>query len=756
MPATAPLLDRREFLRNGAIVVGGLTLAPLLVHGSPSETASTPAPASPDSDLWFRRPLRILQTVLREPDARGYDAAAVVRYLQDIACNTLVINGGGIVDFFRNPLPLANPDPFMGDRDLLHDISTACRAAGIRVIARVDYRGVEERLYRLHPDWFAVAADGGPLLLDYTQPKLCAGCYTCYYRNEHGEELIRYLLDHYPIDGIWHNSVAVAGICHCPRCRDAFAADAHAPLPDETTASPAELDRYMQWKARAADRHVARMCAAVKSFGPDKAYAAEVFGSMFASGGRIWSGIDLYSARDHFDFLIATAFISENNADLHYDPIFHSATLVRMMKSLTPDKEAVILYGDNGTSHRYIMDAPVDTRVWLWEALSVGGRFWNCSFTGMDPAATHDRRTAFNSVPVYSFVRDHEAALSHHVPVANVGIYYSRATRQFYRQPSPDGDRFGAAIQGVERTLLEGHIPYDFIPDDQLTAEKLARYRVVILPNVRCLGDAEIAAFRDYVRAGGGLVATFATSLDDSAGSPRRDFGLADVFGCMFTGTVADTRKDTYQFIFDARHPLVAPDSARTDLLLTYGHTLLCHAQGDAVVICTHVPTINNQPPEKAWVQAWSTEFPTILENRFGAGRCIYFANEPGQNTHDMGHPDVQLPLERAVRYLAGDTLPIAEAVAPASVHLGLTRSLVKPGEFIVSFVNTSSAPVRPLRELIPVSDLSVTLRLGAALDSHEVLRTQGACRVTADEGLARVELARLEDFAAVHLRLRA
>ncbi len=745
-------MNRRDFLCESAVLVGGVLLAPALVRATGEPAASAGAGSTP----WFRRPLRVVQTVLREPDARGYDPAAVVAYLRKAAANTLVVNGGGIVDFFQNPLPLANVNPFLGDRDLLREIATAGRAAGIRVLARVDFRGVEEARFRQQPDWFGRAVDGRPLTLDYTTPLLVAGCYLGAYRNEHAERFIRYLLEHYPIDGIWHNSVLVAGVCYCARCRDAYRAAAGAPLPDPATASPAESARYMAWKAAAADRHLARMRAVVKSFGADKAYAAEVFGSLFEAGGAIWSGVDLTSARDHFDFLIAPAFLSENREVLRYEELHHSATLVRFMKSLAPDKEALVLYGDNGTSHRYIMDPPVETQVWLWEALAVGGRFWNCSFTGMHPGAAPDRRAAFNSVPAYEFVRDHEAVLAGHAPVANVGLYYSRATRQFYRTAPPEGDRFGAAIQGVESALLAGHLPYDFIPDAALSAERLARYRVVILPNVRCLGDAELARLRDYVRDGGGLVATFATSLQDPAGASRPDFGLADVFGCSYTGRSADTRKDAYQFIVRPEHPLVAPDSPKTELLLNYGRTLLCRPGEGADVVCTHVPAVNNQPPEKAWVAAWPREFPTLIDHRFGAGRCLYFANQPDQNNDDIGHPDMGRLLERAVRYLAGDTLPIPATTAPASVHLGLTRSLAAPDEFILSFVNTTSGPVRPVRELLPVFDLAVTLRLGGALAAHRVLRAPGACSVTAESDLIRVRLARLDDFAAVHLRINA
>ena len=116
-----------------------------------------------DRSQWYHRPLTITQTVLREIDAVGYDAGRVVDYLRKSNSNCLVVNGGGIFDFFPNPLPCANPIPSLGDRDILGEISAACRDAGIRVIVRVDFRGVEKRHWEPRKDWFARNADGSPI-----------------------------------------------------------------------------------------------------------------------------------------------------------------------------------------------------------------------------------------------------------------------------------------------------------------------------------------------------------------------------------------------------------------------------------------------------------------------------------------------------------------------------------------------------------------------------------------------------------------
>jgi hypothetical protein len=508
----------------------------------------------------------------------------------------------------------------------------------------------------------------------------------------------------------------------------------------------------MAWKSAMADQHMEKMKQTVKSFGADKVYTAEVF-SMFEAGNRVSDGIDLYMARDHFDFLVSVAFLTENTEKIHYADLNYANTIVKFLKSMAPQKEAIILYGGNGTSHRYIMDPPVDLKVWLWQALSAGGRFWNCSFTGAYPAATYDQRTAFHQSEAYQFVKENEKLLSQHTSVANIGVYYSRATRLSYRNKSEEGDRFEAFIRGIETVLIENHIAHDFIVDDQVTKERLARYKVIVLANVRSLSDAEIALIKEFVSNGGNIVATYETSLFNSDGVKRQDFGLAEVFGCSFTGEKINTRKDFYQVIADPTHYIVNPDGQQTQLLINAGYTLICKAGPTAKKICTYHPVVHNQPPEKAWTNAWAREYPTVLENTYKKGKSIYFANQPDLITFEFAHPDVRNLLARGVRYLAGDSIGL-ETNAPESVHTGLTRSLVNPKEFIFSFVNTTSGPVRPLRNLLPVYDLSVQLNLEGNLNRYKVLRAQGDVNVVSAKGKIEIKLGKLEDFFAVHLTM--
>ena len=92
-------------------------------------------------------------------------------------------------------------------------------------------------------------------------------------------------------------------------------------------------------------------------------------------------------------------------------------------------------------------------------------------------------------------------------------------------------ERFLAHALGVFRVGCEEHLPITLITDLDLRSEKLAPFKLLILPNAAALSNAQVGFIRDYVQNGGGLVATCETSLFDELGHPRANFALSDLFG---------------------------------------------------------------------------------------------------------------------------------------------------------------------------------------------------------------------------------
>ena len=140
---------------------------------------------------WYQEQVRILQTVLREKDAAQYDAAAVVRYMKETDSNCLVVNAGGVMDFFPNKTELGRPGRFLGSQDILKSLVKECHENQLRIIVRVDFRGVEKERYEQKPHWFGQNEDGSPLM--GWNDRIYRPCYTSFYGSGHAEEFIRKL-----------------------------------------------------------------------------------------------------------------------------------------------------------------------------------------------------------------------------------------------------------------------------------------------------------------------------------------------------------------------------------------------------------------------------------------------------------------------------------------------------------------------------------------------------------------------------------
>jgi hypothetical protein len=569
-------------------------------------------------------------------------------------------------------------------------------------------------------------------------------------------------MGHYELDGIWENSLGFdAGPCYCEKCRAAYFDDTGKDIPrlpggpgDIAALDSPGFAEYRQWKARSVDRHIERMRRAVKKYGEDKAYCAEIF-DLYSDEFSKTTGIDHGNAKKSFDFIVSCVFLNKNHAGeggKAWDTIYNAASTIRFSRALDPKKQPVIVTGGNGTRWRYVMDPPLESRLWMWQIASVGGGIWNCYFNGQDPGRTCDRRGAYGEKEIYTYLADNSAMISDSVPAADAAIYYSNPTRDRFCRLDETRDDYGVYIKGAERVLLENHIQYGFIPDSELSLERLEGVKVLLLPNTALISDKDMELIRTYVRNGGGLIASRNTSLFDETGKPRRDFGLGDLLGVSYTGRLLDTANDTYQLIRDKQSP-VLKDIGDTDMLINGGSTVLCVlADQNYRIAATHIPMIPNQPPEYAWIPNMETDYPTIVSGAYGKGRVVYFANAIEALCYLNGHEDYTEVYKNALDFASRGGYML-QAGAPRSVHINVIKAQNNPNHIIVALVNTTGASQRPLKEVAPVPvEIAIPLE-DRTLRWSKVLRG-GAITIHPEPGALHISIPALQEFAAVELEL--
>lgn len=192
-----------------------------------------------------------------------------------------------------------------------------------------------------------------------------------------------------------------------------------------------------------------------------------------------------------------------------------------------------------------------------------------------------------------------------------------------------DANPHGEGIVGWTRILQQRHIPFGVVTN--ITLEQLSRYRTVVLPHVIEMTEPQAAVFREFVRAGGTLLATGPTSLNPRvAGGPR--FLLEDVFGVSYRGRLGE--KIVY---FSPHDPELARAVWPQDHVSFHGAACEATATPSAEVLATltlpfvdpglgacigsRFAAIHSDPP---MFQPGTT--PGVTLHSFGQGKALWVA----------------------------------------------------------------------------------------------------------------------------------
>jgi len=204
-------------------------------------------------------------------------------------------------------------------------------------------------------------------------------------------------------------------------------------------------------------------------------------------------------------------------------------------------------------------------------------------------------------------------------------MYSGRTSTLSYGKDSPDmwGGRcypYTQNQEGIWEALIQSHLPVDLVWAETTDSRKLARYKILVLSDARCLSGAETENIRAWVKGGGLLVATAGTSLHDPWDRPAGNYLLADVFGADYVGSKMSSDK------FRHVERGLRPESGIGKIRINDPDYVRCmegkkeaeyeQAQGYDSLKLTSGKVVG----------AWEDGTPAVIENRFGAGGCIFIA----------------------------------------------------------------------------------------------------------------------------------
>ena len=746
-------LSRRDFLELAA------TAGTLSVVRMP-RTADVQTPAN--SEPWYRRTVRWMQTNIAEVDVTRYDIPWWREQWKRTHTQGIVVNAGGIVAYYPTEVPLHRRAQFLGDRDLFGDLLRAARQDGIVVFARMDSNGAGDEMYKAHPDWFTRNAAGRPYPRDASLNMPCVN--GPYYR-EHIPAILREVATRYKPEGFTDNSwsgLSRANICVCDNCRAKFKNERGFDLPQRADWNDRVYRSWIEWS------YACRLeiwdlynKAAREAGGPTCLWVGMIGGTVAASASEF---------RDYREICRRSELIMLDNQRRSDATGFQAngqtGKLVHGLlgwDKLAP--ESFALYQTSGATFRLSTRPEPEVRLWALEAFASGIQPWWHYVN----AYHEDRRMYATPVAMAKWHAKHEQYLGRRQPVATVGIVYSQRNHDFFGREDSEL-MVNQPQRGFMQALTRARIPFVLVHADDLERDA-AGLRVLVLPNVGSLTDAHIAAIRSFATGGRGIVASGATSLFDEWGEPRADLALGELFGVSLPAShalrdasgrrqAATVNEQTYLRLVPelrgktagphvsseppargARHP-VLKGFDQTDILPYGGNLGVMAVSTNAQVLMTYVPPRPAFPPEAVWLQEDRTDIPGLVVSERGDGTRIgYLAADLDRRYARDNISDTGNLLTNIVRWAASDDIPLT-VEGPGLIDCHLYR---QPGRLVLHLVNlTNEGTWRgPIDELIPVGPIEVGVSLQDGVGGSRVrsLVTDKRLTASARDGLVHFEL---------------
>lgn len=349
-----------------------------------------------------------------------------------------------------------------------------------------------------------------------------------------------------------------------------------------------------------------------------------------------------------------------------------------------------------------------EIRIWVAEGTANGMKPCFVKFGGN----IFDKRWMGAVEKMYQGYYKNERYLRNTAPMARVGMVYSEQTDQKYGG-KPWQQRSNEHALGMYHALVEDRMPFEMVNDKLLDAEHLKAFRLLVLPNIAALSEAQCGQLRHFVESGGSLVASFETSLYDEEGKPRSDFGLSDLFGVSYDNGVEGPMRNSYlRFRSDPKTKLFHPVlKGMEDIyrIINTVHRVKVTPKTSFPSPVTLVPTYPDLPMEDVYPRVPETDTQELYLREVGKGRIAYFPGDIDRSFWQMLSSDQGKLLRNTIRWALHEE-PIVDVKGPGVVDVTVWR---QKSSMTVHLVNLTNPMMMkgPFRELYPV-EAQVSIRI--------------------------------------------
>ena len=406
--------------------------------------------------------------------------------------------------------------------EMTRNLVDACHAKDIRVIWHTTYCMVSGDLLQRHPEWAQVDMRhpdkpsffelyGGNLSICFNNVE----ARTAYFKRV--ADLTRETgVDGWMIDEVEWLPDWFA--CGCKTCRELFAKETGYKLPDGEK-SPVHGNMtdpvwraWIKWRMGCTGKFFRDLREYMDEQGmPDLAYTCCHAGTAATWSAQAW-GIDEFELADGMNFCFYEAFIG--NGAPYYSWKGHVSELDlygAVARNKTPGMPVLALfYPRTQAESRFV------TALMVW--------------SGARPWITYEN-TPTDFAPLQR-LREHQDffALGDQTLMADVGLFFSKSSRDMLgTDPGLQNNQFYINHYLTwDITMTARNFPRQVLIDEDMTAEKLAPYRTIIVPQAECMSKATADALVAWGNKGGELILAGKVATRDETGAERQDKAVTE------------------------------------------------------------------------------------------------------------------------------------------------------------------------------------------------------------------------------------
>lgn len=590
-----------------------------------------------------------------EPDGTGMTLDEYVQFIEEVGLEVQTFYAQGPDQRPRFDSKLIRRHPGSTAADPLPAFIEKAHERGILCLTYYPMN-CSKPLAELHPEWMMRFLDDGraqPVNDEWP-------CFNSPFRDWVCDYLCEFV-EHLDVDGFYfddmnwgsHGPHVYFPSCRCIYCQALYDREAGATIPEKIDFSSIDFRRFLIWrydKMRQFMNHVVRR---VRETYPHAILDFNYYGGVYGNW-NMGHPINPLNLRESGGY-----FFIENTI---YDSASLSAKLGRAHGSPCGVWIGPSHFMPECNTHM-VADPEIYTpAIRSFGALANGA----CPQMAMLDGPIQFRRKMY---------RDLFAQLKQRAPymagetVKYVAMHWSQQTRDLHH---PVNDPFVAAaeyyrrIRGTYEILNQSHVLADVVLDEQLSFDHLSKYPVLLLSDSACLSDVHCQSIARFVEAGGVLLATCRTSLLDHLGQARQDFGLSEVLGVSYRGTIEDGQRIA---------AIYEPQSQQIESVV---NPVLCFAARQAEIVCrpgskvevlaTRSNLSGNRPLDRYRPEMKiGNDRPAVTVHGYGKGKAIYVNADVGDAyTHNP-----YVPLRRFVSHLIrAAARPQVDVIAPASIEM--------------------------------------------------------------------------------------